>query len=206
MEHVDETFGCITLTVIGDSGTSWIGAANVSQLKQEGYRFFNGRWQRIQIEAAARLGDILESGVLSMKIQRSEIVLSNGLVSLYDLRAILKKAGCSWHGPTKTWRISATPAMRTAIAKARERAQAREATGQEIKRGKLEEGAVAIERTMEAVEHGVNRHAASLLPIGNSIHSDVYKKRILKGQTELIFLGISPKELFDIRMKKLMVG
>ena len=208
MERV-EAFGGIKLTTLDNLGLC-VGKEKANQLRQNCFRFHSGEWLRVEIDLrTARLADVLESGVLAVTIQRGEIVMANGAVSLYDVNSILKKAGCAWHCATKTRRVKATADMRAAIAKARERlserARAREAVRQAQKRQKIEENDTAVTRMMEAVERGVDRHlAASSLPVGTSIFSDLYEERVLQGRSESTFLGISPEKLLEIRLKKLI--
>ena len=61
---------------------------------------------------------LLESGTLSTRIYRGELVLGDGAAKTYDSRQVLIAAGCRFHRPSKTWRRSATDVHRAAIAKA----------------------------------------------------------------------------------------
>ena len=61
----------------------------------------------------------LESGTLSARIYRGELVLGDGAAKTYDSRQVLIAVGCRFHRPSKTWRRSATDVHRAAIAKAR---------------------------------------------------------------------------------------
>ena len=61
----------------------------------------------------------LESGTLSTRLYRGELILGDGAAKTYDSRQVLIAAGCRFHRPSKTWRRSATDVHRAAIAKAR---------------------------------------------------------------------------------------
>jgi hypothetical protein len=62
---------------------------------------------------------LLESGTLSTRICRGELVLGDGAAKTYDSRPALIAGGCRFHRFSKTWRRSATDVHRAAIAKAR---------------------------------------------------------------------------------------
>jgi hypothetical protein len=61
----------------------------------------------------------LESGTLSTRLYRGELILGDGAAKTYDSRQVLIAVGCRFHRPSKTWRRSATDVHRDAIAKAR---------------------------------------------------------------------------------------
>ena len=99
---------------------------------------------------------LLESGTLSTRICRGELVLGDGAAKTYDSRPALIAGGCRFHRPSATWRRSATDAHRAAIAKARAGSKGGvEARAQQRRR----------ERT-EAEEARMGRETTRDVPVG----------------------------------------
>ena len=94
----------------------------------------------------------LESGTLSTRLYRGELILGDGAAKTYDSRPALIAGGCRFHRPSATWRRSATDAHRAAIAKARAGSKGRaEARAQQGRRGRTEAEAREFERVSERI-------------------------------------------------------
>ena len=98
---------------------------------------------------------LLESGTLSTRICRGELVLGDGVAKTYDSRQVLIAAGCRFHRPSKTWRRSATDVHRAAIAKARAGSERKAEAKARPQRRRWERTAEVEERDFECISEQI---------------------------------------------------
>ena len=97
----------------------------------------------------------LESGTLSTRLYRGELILGDGAAKTYDSRQVLIAAGCRFHRPSKTWRRSATDVHRAAIAKARAGSERKAEAKTRPQRRRWERTAEVEERDFECISEQI---------------------------------------------------
>ena len=108
------------------------------------------------------LHKLLESGSLTCKLVRDELVLSDGNVKTFDVRPTLRAAGCKFDGNSKAWRCPATDIIRGAVQRGRVLVQCRRDEQKASEERVAHVQSIRLESTSARVSQRATTHAGRM--------------------------------------------